>query len=130
MPKEFRCPLCSKLYDSSGVLRKHLRKFPAHKSAEAKNSGSFPASKAVDLFLGVNETHQRARLRELVKQITIEEVQDIFLPRVSKCVSLDNFAVEKSRGSVRKDQASVVKLSTELEQCIEKLTKWQINIFY
>ena len=76
MPKEFCCVICGKHYETSGGLRKHYRKFPKHKSDETTRT-PLTASKAVDLFLGVNQIHRRARLKELVKGVSDEETREI-----------------------------------------------------
>lgn len=95
MSKEFPCPTCTNVYQSSGGLRKHFRKFVTHKSGVTEN-GLLPASKAVNLFVGVHECHRKARLNELAKQLTEEEIHGIFLPKIAQSISLDQLATEKS----------------------------------
>ena len=122
MPKEFSCVTCGQSYESSGGLRKHYRKFQEHK-AKVVDNGPPPAPKAVSTFLNVSDVHRKARLKELAKQLTYNEMQEIFLPKLSHSVSLAQLAVEKSKCSVRNNNISVVKLWTELQNCVFALKK-------
>ena len=97
---------CGAEYTTLRGLRTHHYYHPTHKPL-------FPVEKAansVEYFLPseLANCHRSARLRELLKHLTNEELKEIFLPRVAKTFSLFELLEMKSvRANTSRGQVSV-----------------------
>ena len=108
---------CGAEYTTLRGLRTHHYYHPTHKPL-------FPVEKAansVEYFLPseLANCHRSARLRELLKQLTNEELKEIFLPRVAKTFSLFELLEMKSvRANTPRGQVSVsaFKMYSEFER--------------
>ena len=74
MPKTFVCRTCLEEFDTDPNLRKHYEKFPNHK--KPKTSGT--AANLTKDFLDCKDVYRTARLKEVAKSLTTEELQQIF----------------------------------------------------
>jgi len=108
---------CGAEYTTLRGLRTHHYYHPTHKPL-------FPVEKAansVEYFLPseLATCHRSARLRELLKHLTSEELKEIFLPRVAKTFSLFELLEMKSvRANTTRGQVSVsaFKMYSEFER--------------
>ena len=108
---------CGAEYTTLRGLRTHHYYHPTHKPL-------FPVEKAansVEYFLPseLANCHRSARLRELLKHLTNEELKEIFLPRVAKTFSLFELLEMKSvRANTARGQVSVsaFKMYSEFER--------------
>ena len=108
---------CGAEYTTLRGLRTHHYYHPTHKPL-------FPVEKAansVEYFLPseLANCHRSARLRELLKHLTNEELKEIFLPRVAKTFSLFELLEMKSvRANTSRGQVSVsaFKMYSEFER--------------
>lgn len=108
---------CGAEYTTLRGLRMHHYYHPTHKPL-------FPVEKAansVEYFLPseLANCHRSARLRELLKHLTNEELKEIFLPRVAKTFSLFELLEMKSvRANTARGQVSVsaFKMYSEFER--------------
>lgn len=110
-----RCglPSCQKVYPNRAGLRKHYHFNPTHKPTIPLEK----ASTACDNFLPLelNDSHRRARLRELFRRLPDEELQELIKPRLAKIMSLFQLLEQKSlRANV--GTVSAFKMFTEFER--------------
>ena len=105
MPKVFSCSDCEKNYQTGRGLRKLFKAFPGHKREENVKRPPLQAATAASNFLDVPAHHRSARLKEVLKLLTHDEIATVVLCSISKHVSTSSFLLSRSKlaqGSVQK----------------------------
>ena len=113
MPKVFSCSDCEKNYQTGRGLRKHFKAFPGHKREENVKRPPLQAATAASNFLDVPAHHRSARLKEVLKLLTHDEIATVVLCSISKHVSTSSFLL--SRSKLAQGSVSESKLRDELE---------------
>lgn len=108
---------CGSVYHKESGLRKHHYFYPNHKPRIPLER----ASHSVEYFLpdDLNALHRTARLRELFKHLTDEEIKEHVLPHLSKTVSLfELLEIKSMRASTYrgKPNISAFKMFGEFER--------------
>ena len=77
MPKVFSCSDCEKTYQTGRGLRKHFQTYPGHKREENLRRPPLQAAVAANNFRDVPAYHRSARIKELLKLLTQEEISTL-----------------------------------------------------
>ena len=109
MPKVFSCSTCGKNYQTGRGLRKHFKAFPGHK----RKRPPLQAAAAASNFLDVPAHHRSARLKEVLKLLTHDQIATVVLCSISKHVSTSSFLL--SRSKLAQGSVSESKLRDKLE---------------
>ena len=121
MPKAFTCSDCQKGYESVRGLRKHLKNYPSHKLETNIHVAPLPAAAAATNFMNVSFDHRSARLKELLKLLTVDEFSTVVLSSVTKHVSTSAFLLSRSR--LAQGPVAESKLRSEVESLLKKVAE-------
>jgi len=108
---------CGSVYTKESALRKHHYFYPNHKPRIPLEK----ATHSVEYFLpaDLGESHRNARLRELFRHLTNEEIKELIMPRMTKTVSLFELLQLKSmRAQTSRGQSNIsaFKMFSEFER--------------
>ena len=89
MSKAFPCESCDKSYQSKRGLRDHYSKNQTHHlTAARRGKVAVLAKDCVEELLGVSEKYEASHLKELLNQLTIEDICEYVFPSLSKRIDL------------------------------------------
>ena len=93
LTKPYVCAVCSAKYTQRGNLSRHHKGNPEHKVKVAS------AKDAVRTFLPQepSEYNRWTRIREFMRELSTNEIQEIILPFAAKVCSPYNFVVSRSK---------------------------------
>ena len=108
---------CESSYKTLTALRKHHYFYPNHKPRIPLEK----ASHSVDYFLpeDLSELHRSARLRELFRRLSNEEIKELIMPRMIKTLTLfDLLELKSARAQPSRGQPSIspFKMFSEFER--------------